>query len=125
MNVFDFARLLVEKDQERKVDPLVRDFNNRLLLRIFHSPALLASLIDNNVRIKEGAQVIELDFKQLPEDVIPQVKQLIGAPYDSIRITRFHANHVAHTGFEVSFTEECLEKARDTTKKDNIRWYAY
>lgn len=119
VDIARLAKLLVERDEE--VDPLVAAFNDRLLMRIFNSPSLLVNLVDSALRRENDSYVIELDFRRLPDDVIPQVKQLIGD--GDIETIRFNDSLGQHIGFRVKFDQKRLERARERSKQDP-HWHA-
>lgn len=112
MNAHQLAAYLIEADE---VDPTLKTFLDRLLLRIFDTPSLMASLLDVQIISQDGDFLIQLDFKKLPDEVTPQVKRIIGHP--NARAVEFDKEGTPHTGLEVKITGQELEQAKEVSKK--------
>lgn len=70
-----FAKLLLEKAVS--ADPAIQTFIDRMLLRVYSSTSLQAWLLDVNTYEENGAVIVELDFRELPSEVIGEVKKLL------------------------------------------------
>jgi hypothetical protein len=105
------ARYLIEGDQDKNF--YAKTFADRLLLRVFNSPSLMsylrnmAVLDSQDAGVEPGSITFQLKFSKLPDEVIPQVKELIGVA--NIRVVEFEENHGQCTGFEFSLNEEELD----------------
>jgi len=66
----DFASSLLSSNE---ACPKAQSYTDKLLLRIFNYPALMAQL--NKVNVQEES--VELEFNLLPERIIPEVIKLI------------------------------------------------
>lgn len=114
MNIDKLAERLVDQDRT-DFDPVVGQFYDRLLLRIFGSPNLMSALHDTTARRDSGSYVIELDFRKLPNEVVPTVKQLIGD--GKIDVVEFTDTHGPHTAFKVTFDQQAVEKAKSRKRR--------
>lgn len=99
---------------ETNVDPIVKTYFDRLLLRIFQTPSLMASLLDCQVLERDSDHVIQLDFKKLPEEIVHQVKRVVGS--NNVRMLEFDHEGAAHTGMEIYITAQELERAKGKFK---------
>lgn len=106
MNAEQFAAYLVETEE---TDPLLKNFLDRLLLRIFDTPSLMSSLLDVNIASDEDGFKVQLDFKKIPDEIVPSLRQVVG-PYNT-RALAFQKDGVNHTGLEVNISREELNKA--------------
>jgi hypothetical protein len=101
MKYASIATLLVEEATPQKIGQKESVFVNRMIMRFFSVPAALSALADVGI-IKEegdGPTTIQLDFQRLPEDVIPQIINLI-APPGKMTMTKYVKNGQARNGFE-------------------------
>lgn len=108
MNARELSQILVEDTGPHLLGPKASAFANRLLLRINSIPALQAALTDIASYLKqpeteEETLVIELGFKRLPKEIMPEVLRLIAAPKsENVQVVHYVQNEAAHTGFIVS-----------------------
>lgn len=106
MTTRELARQLVE--DESPENPAAQTFVDRLLLRLHHSPALMANLLDVNTGERDGNYIIELDFRAIPDDVIPSLLELCGSKH--ARVLKFNKNQMEHVGVELSLTPDDLKQ---------------
>lgn len=87
-------------------DPMIKDhllvFYDRLLLRVIESPSLLAYLIDAQSGRKGEKLIVQLDFKELPNEAVNDVINIIALDKKAIRVVKFTKEGVSHTGFEIT-----------------------
>ncbi len=87
-----------------KIDKKIAVFLNRLILRIFSVPSLMAFLKDvvlfTDDQATNGQCKIQLVFHRLPEEAHPQLVKLICAPRDP-SFSRFVDQGQARTGVEM------------------------
>jgi len=74
VNRVDLVIRLIESEDYAKLDELVVDFVDRLLLRMFSTPGLLQYLVDFRV----DNDTLELVFSKLPDDALNGLLQLLG-----------------------------------------------
>jgi hypothetical protein len=112
------ARYLLEGDD---VDYYAKTFADRLILRVFNAPALmshlrnLAVLDSQQEGVPQGSYKFQLKFNRLPDEVIPQVKRLIGVP--SVKVVEFEEAHMACTGFEFVLEQSDLDFSQKSPRK--------
>lgn len=89
-----------ETEEQRKLEA----FLDRLLLRIYTSTSLIVYLNDARVVDEE----IQLEFHELPPEVIPKVVQIIGV--DGVQPVSYKddSSH-AYTGFKFEVEDKYLE----------------
>jgi hypothetical protein len=92
MTIKELGWFLVERDTDHEGDK-ARALADRLVLRIFSQPSLLAFL--TNVNVHEHK--IELDFQKLPDKVLHNVVNLIGEP--DVKVYKYSKNGHEHVGF--------------------------
>lgn len=82
-----------------------------MLMRFFSTPAAIAALADVGIIPGEesGAPVtIQLDFQRLPEEVIPQIINLIASP-TKMKMSKYVKNGQARNGFEFQIGDKDLD----------------
>lgn len=103
MKIARAAQILVEEAAPLKIGQKQSVFVNRMVMRFFSVPAALSALADIGIikedDSEEGPVTIQLDFQRLPEDVIPQIVNLI-APPGPMKMTKYVKNGQARNGFE-------------------------
>lgn len=82
-------------------------------MRFFSVPAALSALADVGIIPGEGdgeqaPVTIQLDFQRLPEEVIPQIINLIAAP-TKMKMSKYIKNGQARNGFEFQIGDKDLE----------------
>ena len=88
-------------------------FKDRLLLRIFANPSLLRMLLGCRHHFDGDCAKIQLDFKRLPDEVIPKVDEVVGRK-QGIKVFAFSDdNGVTHTAYEISIPKDELKQADD------------
>lgn len=86
VNCEKLAKFLIEASGVQGLENVskpMKDFCNRLMLRIFSQPSLLSFLSDAQIFPSEnndGGAVLELDFHYLPQEVIDPMIRLLAAP---------------------------------------------
>jgi len=120
VNANQAAQFLIEGDDEN-YDAKV--FADRLLLRIYSAPSLLAYLHDIAM-IKESDEgksgvIFQIKFSKLPEETISQVKDLIGVP--GIRALAFDEERKPCTGFQFFISDEQLSASKSEKQRPNTR----
>ena len=111
MNVKRAARILVEEASPIKIGKKPSVYINRMIMRFFSVPAALSALADIGIipGEKEDSPVtIQLDFHKLPEEVIPQIVNLIASP-TKMKMSRYIKQGQARQGFEFQVGEKDLE----------------
>ena len=103
MKIGRAAQILVEEASPMRIGQKQSVFVNRMIMRFFSVPAALSALADVGI-IKEDDKedspvTIQLDFQRLPEDVIPQIINLIASP-SPMKMTKYIKNGQARNGFE-------------------------
>ena len=98
------ARVLIEAETSEKD----RVFIDRMILRIFSFPSLLAFFSDAH-SLSEGE--VELVFRKIPNEVIPQVVKLIGV--NEVKLYKFTKDGHPMLGFKIQIPEK---------KKSNTGW---
>lgn len=80
-------------------------------MRFFSVPAALSALADVGIIPGEGEGspvTIQLDFQRLPEEVIPQIINLIASP-TKMKMSKYVKNGQARNGFEFQIGEKDLQ----------------
>ena len=113
MKYASIAKLLIEDAAPAKIGQKQSVFVNRMIMRFFSVPAALSALADvgiirENGGEEEGSVIVQLDFQRLPEDVIPQIVNLIAAP-GQMKMTRYVKNGQARNGFEFTLHPDDLK----------------
>lgn len=111
MNEKHVARILIEDAAPGKIGKKPSVFVNRMIMRFFSVPSALSALADVGIipGEGEGAPVtIQLDFQRLPEEVIPQIINLIAAP-TKMKMSKYVKNGQARNGFEFQVGDKDLE----------------
>lgn len=107
MNIADLATAVVDK-MPSTLSKAVSVFVNRLVLRIYNDPSLMAFLNDVVVvadpEDPESANV-ELEFYRLPDEVIPRVMKVMGT-YQQPEVLEYAKNEAARTGFRLKVSKE-------------------
>ena len=88
---------------------------DRLILRIFEHPSLMAYLVGLG-KSKDG-QKVELDFAEVPDDAVVAVTKLIG-PTD-VEVLRYQVNGKAHVGFRFSL-KALADAAKDQSGSEQL-----
>jgi len=78
-------------------DSGIKVFADRLMLRIFSYPSLLAHL--KNINIVD--ETVELDFIQFPDQILPEVVRLFG-PVRDVKTVKFEDKGQKHVGFKIT-----------------------
>lgn len=105
------ARILIEDAPPHKIGKKPSVYVNRLLMRFFSVPAAISALADVGIIPGEGEGspvTVQLDFQRLPEEVIPQIIQLIAAP-SKMKMSKYIKNGQARNGFEFQVSDKDLE----------------
>ena len=111
MNEKQVARILVEDATPAKIGKKPSVFVNRMIMRFFSTPAALAALADVGIIPGEETNspvTIQLDFQRLPEEVIPQIINLISSP-TKMKMSRYTKHGQARNGFEFQISDKDLE----------------
>lgn len=103
------AQFLIEDASENRLGKRASVFVNRMMLRFFSSPPVLANLTGINLIHGDAPDdlTIQLEFHRLPVEVIADVVKLISAPAE-IRQLKYVSNGAARTGFEFEVSEDVL-----------------
>lgn len=103
MDEKQLAKLLIEDVPVEQISQKINVLANRIMLQISTVPALQQHMVDMSVKPDdEGGGIIELEFMQLPEEVIPDLKRLISVEYfKSYRFLRFVKDGQSRTGIEI------------------------
>lgn len=106
------ARILVEEASPTAIGKKPSVFVSRMIMRFFSVPAALAALADVGIipgadEEKSAPVTIQLDFQRLPEEVIPQIVNLIAAP-TPMKYSRYVKNGQARNGFEFQISDKDL-----------------
>lgn len=111
MNEKQVARILVEDASPTKIGKKPSVFVNRMIMRFFSTPAALSALSDVGIipgEKTESPVTIQLDFQRLPEEVIPQIINLIASP-TKMKMSKYVKNGQARNGFEFQIGDKDLE----------------
>lgn len=111
MNARQVARILVEDALPSKIGKKPSVFVNRMIMRFFSVPSAISALADVGIipSEEEGSPVtIQLDFQRLPEEVIPQIINLIASP-TKMKMSKYVKNGQARNGFEFQIGDKDLE----------------
>lgn len=111
VNERQVARILVEDASPQKIGKKPSVFVNRMIMRFFSVPAALSALADVGIIPGEGEGspvTIQLDFQRLPEEVIPQIINLIASP-TKMKMSKYVKNGQARNGFEFQIGEKDLQ----------------
>lgn len=91
-------------DKKPKIDKKIAVFLNRVILRLFSVPSVMAFLKDvvlfQDDQAANGQCKIQLVFHRLPDEAHPQIVKLIAAPRDP-KFSRFVDQGQARTGVEM------------------------
>lgn len=98
MTIQEIANRLIENNDANQE---ARVFMDRLLLRVFSSPALVSQMRDLAIVEVDGKTKVQLDFNQLPERTYAEIIRLIGSG-EEIKVLTYEKNGAARTGFEVT-----------------------
>lgn len=103
MDEKQIARCLIEDVPVEDISQKVNVLANRMMLQIGTVPALQQHLVDMNViPDREGGGTIQLDFMQIPEEVIPDLKRLIALDaFKSYRFLRYVKDGQSRMGVEI------------------------
>ena len=110
MNERHAARILVEDAAPSLVGKKPSVFVNRMIMRFFSVPAAIAALSDIGIitgSTDDAPVTIQLDFQKLPEEVIPQIINLISAP-TKMHMKKYIKNGQARHGFEFEISDKDL-----------------
>lgn len=110
MNERHAALIIVEEASPNKIGKKPSVFVNRMIMRFFSVPAVLAALSDIGIIPREdgkSAVTVQLDFQKLPDEVIPQIISLIAAP-TKMKMSRYIKNGQARLGFEFQIDDNDL-----------------
>jgi hypothetical protein len=77
---------------------------DRMILRLFSSPALISQLKNVALVERNGDQIIQLAFNELPKARLGEIMRLIG--FRDIQVVEFESNGISHTGFEIKIPRE-------------------
>jgi hypothetical protein len=114
VNEAALARILVEEIplKTHAADKKVGVLATRMLLQVQSVPSLLAHLADFALvqdKADKGKAKIQLDFLQLPREIVPDLERLLSVDYfKNHRLVQYVRNGQARTGVEVSVSADDL-----------------
>lgn len=83
---------------------------DKILLRIYMEPALIAALKDAVVlNGDKGNFRYQIVFHKIPDEFVPDVSRIIDGEGGKCKVTNFDDNGESYTGFEVYASSEELE----------------
>lgn len=101
MNQDQFLSYLVEANVD---DSNVQAYFDRLMMRLFESPPLLASFVNATV-FEEGKDVvIQLEFQRVPKDFHQDLSKIAGAR--EVQIVNYDRNSIQLTGVQIRLSSE-------------------
>ena len=98
-------------------EPNVQAYFDRLMMRLFESPPLLASFV--NASIFEDGQdvVIQLEFHQVPKEFHQDMAKIAGAR--DVQVVQYDRESQPYTGMQVRLTTEDIAPKPKTDLKDS------
>jgi len=97
----ELLQYLIEAKVE---DPNVQAYFDRLMLRLFESPPLLASFV-NATSFDDGKDVIiQLEFHKVPTDFHTDLTKLAGAR--DVQVVNYEKDGLQYTGLQVRLTSD-------------------
>jgi len=115
MTVNQLAAFLIEAEENQPEE--VRVFNDRLLLRFMSSPALIGYLVGSVYGRKDGQPTVQVELNKVPDEVIPQVKELIGVP---CKVMRYKKDGFDRVGFEIKVPTKGQEEEPELPDKGRL-----
>jgi hypothetical protein len=105
---------------EAKVeDPNVQAYFDRLMLRLFESPPLLASFV-NATSFKDGKDVvIQLEFHKVPTDFHTDLTKLAGAR--DVQVVNYEKDGLQYTGLQVRLTSDDVMSKKEREARQLAR----
>ena len=104
------ARILIEDAAPSKIGKKPSVFVDRMVMRFYSVPAALSALAGIGIIPGDDTKspvVIQLDFQRLPEEVIPQIINLIASP-TRMKMMKYVKNGQARHGFEFEIGDKDL-----------------
>ena len=116
METVHIARLMLEKvDQssdEHKDD--VQVFADRMIMRLFSIPSLLAYLSDVAIT---GDDTVEIEFFKLPDDVRDDLPKMFGSPEEvETEIVHYAKNDIPRVGYKIKLLDPLIKKKSSSVK---------
>lgn len=114
MNQDQLLAYLVEAKVE---DTNVQAFFDRLMMRLFESPPLLASFVNATIFEEGHDVVVQLEFQRVPKEFHQDLAKIAGAR--DIQILNYDKNSMQFTGLQVRLsTEDITPKRQDDTETE-------
>lgn len=100
----DYKKFIDHMSEEQADNRLVQAYIDRLMMRLFESPALIASFIRASVFMRGEDTIIQFEFSRVPQEIHPELIKIAGAK-DS-QVINYIKNAVAHTALQVTLRPE-------------------
>lgn len=101
MNTDHFLDYLVEADVG---EPNVQHYFDRLMMRLFESPALLASFVRATTFQKEKDVVIQLEFQRVPREYHTTLTKIAGVR--EAQVVDYEQDSGVFTGLHITLTTD-------------------
>lgn len=91
-------------------DDRVQAFFDRLMLRLFSSPGLLAAFVTASAFEDKGDTVVQLEFQRLPNDIHPDLLKIAGAA--NVQLVEYDRDSTPYTGLQIRLSNDELRPPR-------------
>ena len=106
----DAALDLLTELQDGDKNNAAKTVLDKILLRLYMEPALIAALKDAVVLDgDDGNYRYQIVFHKIPDEFVPDVSRIIDGEGGKCKITNFDENGESYTGFEVYASKEDLK----------------